>query len=274
MLWLPTAGGPRAITNLVAGATLTPGTPLPGSATTDVPGAVTEVITAVQNTQHSWGIAINIGATGFGAVDSRAVVDILVGGATDDLLIPRLICGHTSPGAGGMGFVYFFPLHIPRGVRIAAQLTDARPDTTARIAVTLFGGSPPPWRVGRKVVAYGTGLYGQALTVSSSGAAAGVTELAAATAEDLIAFMPGFQTGATVFTALMFNVGIGVGAAPEERIGTWWWGHEVTNRLIVGPHLPWPVFRDVPAGSRLTMMASSSGAVVLPYTGLIYGVVP
>lgn len=70
------------------------------------------------------GIEIIIGNTGASATASAASVDILVGGATDDILIQSLLCGYRYNQAVAR---YMFPIHIPAGLRIAAQASTERP---------------------------------------------------------------------------------------------------------------------------------------------------
>jgi hypothetical protein len=198
----------------------------------------------------------------------------LIGGATDDVLIAALICGYAVSVEDG--FHYFFPLHIPQGKRIAAVLASVRTSITAAVHVTLYGGSPPPWRVGRKVTTYGTQINnarGQAIVPATSGGAASVTELVASTTEDHFAFLPGFQPATdNTLNDSYVNIGIGVGAATEDRIGTWFFSVS-TSEEASGPRPFMPAFIDVPSGSRLTMLASNSLATNDgAYDGLIYAV--
>jgi hypothetical protein len=275
MLWVPQKGAVKVITNEGIVGTITPGTGLPSNATTLLDGAVTEIISAANNTQESWGLFVSIANTGVGATVSEACADILIGGATDDVLIAALICGYARASMPN-SIQYLFPLHIPAGVRLAARLASVRTSITAQISMHLYGGGVPPWRVGRKVTTYGTQINnarGQAIVPTTSGGAASVTELSAGTSEDHFAFLPGFQpaTDSTLQGSSM-SIGIGVGAATEERIGTW--RYSVTpGENIEGPWPPIPAFRDVPSGTRLTLLASNSGAANdAAYDGLIYAV--
>ena len=273
MLWVPQKGRWRIITNGGIVGTATPGTGVPSNATTLLDGAVTEIISAAANDQDSWGIGISISATGDSAAAAEACMDILIGGATDDVLIPALICGYQRNTYGRSN--YLFPLHIPQGKRIAAVLASVRTSITSQVLIWLLGGSPPPWRVGRKVTTYGTQINnarGQAVTPAASGGAASVTEMTASTSADHFAFMPGFQPATdTTTTDRFYNIGIGVGASVEDRIATWWYLSN-TSESFPGP-TPWtPAFYDVPSGSRLTLLAGNSGANDAAYDGLIYAV--
>jgi hypothetical protein len=278
MLWSPTkgrSGSAKTITNAGIVGTPTPGTGVPSNATTLLDGAVTELISAANNTQESWGLDVWITATGASATAAESCLDILIGGATDDVLIAALICGYSRLPKGA--YHYFFPLHIPQGKRIAAVLASVRTSITSQVVITLYGGSPPPlWRIGRKVTTYGAQINnarGVAIVPAASGGAATATEIVASTTEDHFAFLPGFQpaTDNTLTPDGNIVAGIGVGAATEDRIGTWWFA-KTTGEDASGPFPFLPAFTDVPSGSRLTMLTSNSGANDAAYDGLIYAV--
>jgi hypothetical protein len=247
---------------------------VPENATTNLYGAVTELISAGSNNQDSWAIEIAVTGTGASATASQACVDILIGGATDDVLISSLLVGYAYNAAVRR---YWFPLFIPQGLRIAARLSSVRTAITdPRVGVWLYGGDPPPHRVGRKVTTYGTKIdnsRGQAVTPTASGGGASVTAMTASSSEDHFYLAPGFQaaTDTTLTPNGFINIGIGVGAATEQRIGTWWFWKDTTEQFN-GP-IPTPgAWADVDAGQRLTMLASNSGANDAAYDGLIYAV--
>lgn len=273
MLWTPQKGRTKVISNLGIVGTSTFGTGVTSNATTLLDGPVTELISAANNTQDSWGISLYITETGASAAAGEACMDILIGGATDDVLIPALICGYGVPGKAWWN--YFFPLHIPQGKRIAARLASVRVSVTSRVICHLYGGSPPPFRVGRKVTTYGTQVNnarGQAVVPTASGGPASVTQMTGSTTENHFAVLPGFQpeTDPTI-SALYPNIGIGVGASPEDRIGTWMYT-STSAEEFGGPTPNMPAFVDIPAGSRLTMLASNSGTNDAAYGGLIYAI--
>lgn len=274
MLWLPSGGGDsRIITNGGIVGSATPGTAVTSGGTANTYGTVTELISAANNTQDSWAIEVAIINTGASATASEASLDILVGGATDDVLISSLLCGYTYNASATS---FWFPVHVPAGVRIAARLSSARTSAASRVLVWLYGGATPPFRVGRKVTTYGTKINnsrGVSITPTASGGAASATQITASTTEDHFCFLPGFQpaTDTTITPAGWQSIGIGVGAATEQRIGSWWFGKD-TSEVTAGPLPSRPVFVDVPSGSRLTMLASNSGANDAAYDGLIYAV--
>jgi hypothetical protein len=273
MLWTPQKGRTRIITNLGETGTNAPGTNVPSSATPDAKGAVTDIISAANNNQDSWGIYIAVFNTGSASTVAQARLEILIGGATDDILIPGLVCGYTTLQPAIREF--FFPLHVPQGKRIAATLASVRASINCQCVIMLYGGGVPPFRVGRKVTAYGTPISdsrGQAITPSQSGAAASVTEMIASTGADHFAFLPGFQPATdTTISTRGYAIGIGVGSDPPDRIGTW---NFLANNSesMGGPRPMLPALQDVPAGSRLTFLAGNDGSNDGGYDGLIYAV--
>lgn len=274
MLWTPQKGRVKTITNAGVVGQGVPGTTVPSNATTLLDGTVTELISAANNIQDSWGINISISNTSSAGAAGQGCMDILIGGATDDVLIAALICGYQADNEGFFAN-YFFPLHIPQGKRIAASFASLLTSRNSGVVVTLFGGSPPPFKVGRKVTTYGTQINnarGQSITPTASGGAASVTELTSGTGADHFAFLPGFQPGgSSSVNKRFYNIGIGVGASTEDRIGTWQYGTS-DRESIQGPFPALPAFYDAPAGSRLTMLAGNSGINDTSYDGLIYAV--
>lgn len=277
MLWSPGSGNVRVTTNSGTAGTTSWGTGVPPSATANTYGTVTELISAANNTQDSWGIEVIIGQTGASATASAASLDILIGGATDDMLIKSLLCGYAYLG----GVVrYIFPIHIPAGLRIAAQASTERTSgSTFRVLVYLYGGGVPPWRVGRKVTTYGTkatNSRGVAITPAASGAAATETQIVAATTEDHFAFESALQI-ATDTTVAPIGSGtivtqIGVGAATSDKIGgpKWYYRDATEEYSMFGP--TFPVFRSVPSGTRLSLWSSNSGANDAAHDAHVYGI--
>lgn len=270
-LVVPAKGDVRVISNGGIVGTATPWTAVTSGGTTRTYGTVTELISSTANDQDSWGLEVAIINSGASATAAEAVVDLLIGGATDDVLAKSLICGYTYNAAATR---YFFPVHIPAGKRIAAQSCSVRVSALIRVGIWLYGSNNPPFRVGRKIITYGTQVNaarGVAITPTASGGAASVTQITAATTEDHFYAVPGFQaaTDTTVTPAGWLSVGIGVGAATEDRIGTWWIGKD-TNEMMTGPVPTLGAFRSIPSGSRLTMLASNSGTNDAAYDGLIY----
>jgi hypothetical protein len=222
---------------------------------------------------------IHVSATEYslGATNSQACLDILVGAATEEILIPDLLVGGSSLDHLGGGREYMFPLYIPSGTRIAAQVAGQRTSTAMKIVVGIWGGhGSPPFRVGRKVTTYGISTVPSGTTVvpGASGAEGSWTEIVASTSEDHFALMPGFQSGDdTTKNTLNFFVDVGEGAATEEEIAQTYIFATDPSEVDYGPTPVFPTFIDIPSGTRLVMRASCNGVLDAGnYNGVIHGV--
>lgn len=270
MLFGPRGGYSPPISNSGIVGSSSFGTGVPSNATTLLYGATTELISAANNTRDSWGMEILVWNTALAATASEATIDILIGGATDETLIKALICGHTLAASYTR---YFFPVHVPGGVRLAAQLASVRTSITPRVLVYLYGGGVSPFPHCGKVTTYGTQINnarGQSVTPAASGGAASVTQMTASTSQDHFFVAPGFQVATdTTVNARNYNIGIGVGASTEDRVGTWWY-HASGGEEMGGAFPELQGFVNIPSGSRLTMLASGSGTLDTAYDGLIY----
>lgn len=274
-LWVPSVDDVRVVTNAGIVGTSNPGTSVPDGASVNTYGTVTELISSSANAYGADAIEIMVCNTlNPSALVGEMSLDILIGGATDDVLISSLLVGGSYYGGTRS---YWFPLSIPSGVRIAAQISAGAAQTTEpRVTVYLYKWGAPPFKTGSQVTTYGTKVNnsrGVAVTPTASGGAASVTQITASTSRDHFYFLPGFQvsTDSTISTATFINVGIGVGASTEERIGTWWFSKNASESQSG----PWPTRgaeRDIPAGSRLTILASNGGANDTAHDALIYAV--
>lgn len=274
MLLVPAQHETQVVSNSGTVGTTTPWTGVTSGGTTNTYGTVTEIISAANNIHDSWGIEIILANAGASATASQASVDILIGGATDDVLISSLLCGYTY---GASQVRYLFPLHIPKGVRLAARSSSVRVSAPILVGCYLYSGGVPPWQCGRKVTTYGTKINnsrGVAITPAASGAAATATEITASTSEDHFAFLLGLQpaTDTTITPAGYIATQIGVGAATEDKTGPVYWWAKTTEEYWTnaGPFMP--TFNDVPSGSRLTIFSSNSGANDAAYDAHIYAV--
>lgn len=241
-------------------------------------GTVAELIAATAFDAY----LITVLVTGYGgsATSADSVVDILVGSSTEQVLIPNLFVGWAHGSTTPSAREYTFPLYIPAGTRIAAAAAGRRTSTAMSVAVFLHGGDGlPPFRVGTKVTTYGMGTVplGTTITLGANTTEGGWTQITSSTTEDHFAFIPGFQAAndSTIGGGApgeLIQVDIGIGASTEEQIGSWWI-LEGNDERVSGPHPSLPVFRDVPAGTRLSLRASpqvtsASGT----HTGVIYAV--
>jgi hypothetical protein len=261
MLGIGRDGDTTVITNLTALGTATPGTAVTTGGTSATKGTAVELISAASNNQDSYGIYIIAAAHALAATGSDGALDILIGGATDTVLIPNLLMGYCSDQTGNGVKKWFFPLHIPGGVRIAAQAAGLRTTSAVNVGVKLYGGTTPSWRYGSKVTTYGMGTVptGTSLTLGASGAQGAYTQVTATTSEDHICLIPSFQlSNQTTMAGRDWHIGIGLGAATEELYHEWDYDGSA-NETVAGPWDTTPVYRSIPSGTRLTVRGSNSG---------------
>lgn len=212
--------------------------------------------------------AIRILAHSYAAntVDSRGCLDILAGASTEDVLIPDLLMGHCgtwlTSGAQGCK-VWEFPLFIPAGTRLSAQVAGARVSTAMRVAIELIGDCGVPffgW-CGTRVDTYGIGTVpsGTAITPGTSGAQGSWTEMSSSVSRQYHALVPSFQGASsdTSWGAKHLTVGIGIGAATEEELVSSY--HFFTDSIeqVTGPINPSPHLCAIANASRIVMRASN-----------------
>lgn len=215
---------------------------------------------------------------GVSTAASEGALDILIGAATEEVLIPNLLMGYCG---GDLGAIsggpkrWDFPLNIPAGSRIAAQAAGVRTSTAVQVAIFLYGGGLSPWRTGSKVTTYGMGTVPNGTTISpgASGAEGAWAQMTASTTEDHFALVPSFQpTGDTSINNRNYFVDLGVGAATEEEVAQSYWFRTEGAEKMEGPWNSFPTFIDIPAGTRLAMRASNNGSNDGGYNGVIHAV--
>lgn len=271
MLWVPNKGKLRIQHNTGAVGAATIGTTVTTGAAATTKGAVAQLIASTSFDAY-W---ITVMASGYAlaATTSHGTVDILIGTATEEILIPDLLMGYCGGALGGKGpKVWHFPIYIPAGSRISAQACGARVSTALQIAVFLYGGMMPAFRVGSKVTTYGitTLPSGTTITPGASGAEGAYAQLTASSTFNHFAFVPSFQlANDTTTNSLLYQVDLGVGAATEALVAEWWYSAD-SNETMEGPLNNMPVYYDVPSGTRLAMRASCSGAIDAGYSGVIH----
>lgn len=268
MLWTPLKPLVTRESNLEGGiATLTPGTSVTTGGTATTKGTAAQLIASTRADAHLIEIVCsNVGAS---ATDSRGCLDILIGAATEQVLIPNLLIG-CAGGASAVGCGpkrWVFPLYIPAGSRISAQAACARTATAIRVCVYLLGFGPAaPFRVGSRVTTYGVTVPdGTAVTAGTAGEGAW-TQIAAATSRDHFAFFPSWQppNDTTLTPQKTYFLDMGIGAATEEALGQAAQRYQYmldTGEMAEGPYGGgFPTWQDVPSGTRLVARLSASGA--------------
>lgn len=275
MLHIPQKGRWLTQHNVGSVGTTTPGTSVTTGSTSTTKGTPAEIFSST----NFDACLIEICASNYFASssDSRGCLDILIGAATESVLIADLLIGGCGgyTGANGGPKIWRFPLYIPSGSRIAAQAAGIRVSTAFQVQMRLYGGIiSPPFRVGGRVDTYGVTVPdGTTITSGASGAEGSWTQITASSSRDHFCLVPSFQLGNdTTINSRGLSVDVGVGAATEEEIGPSYLYVTGTSESLSGP---WgyyePMFVDVPSGTRLAMRASCSGTVDA-YAGALHGV--
>lgn len=117
-------------------------------------------------TQDAWGITVMLTNTAVASTRTSTLVDIAIGAASSEVvIIANLIGGNASAtgGAQGWGHQYFFPIHIPAGVRLSARSQAFTGSDTVNVAIQLHHHYDPNVWYGSRVTTYG------ADTATSSG---------------------------------------------------------------------------------------------------------
>jgi hypothetical protein len=265
MLWVPKNGVLRVQHNLGSVGSANVGTAVTTGGAASTKGSYAELIASTSF--DAWWVTILITGYGTAATDARLAVDIGIGAATEEILIADLLAGNAplNLNAGSVD-AWDFPLWIPAGSRITARGAGDRVSTAFRVGIILRGGDgSPPFRPAGRVETYGMGTVPAGTTVvpGASGAEGAWTQIVASTTRDHFAFLPSFQCGLdTSKSAVTYFVDLGLGAATEEMmIGGESFIMGVTTSEDAGHLSNWfPVFHEVPSGTRLVMRASNSGA--------------
>lgn len=273
MLWVPQKGVFRRESNMPTVGSTTFGNAVTTGAASTTKGTPVELIASTAFDTYM----MEITAEGYAAsgAASPGCLDILVGSATESVLISNLLfggCGNTT--LGGLGPKrWLFPVYIPAGTRIAAQAAGNRTSVAFDVAVHLFGGSGyPPFQVGSKVETYGitTVPNGTTVTVGASGAEGSWAQITSSTTRDHFCLVPSWQANDTTTTLASIQVDVGIGAATESLLGSFNY-LSTAAEAMEGSFPLLPIFQNIPAGSRLVMRASSSGAADTS-NGVIHGV--
>ena len=263
MLVHPQMGNVRCQHNTGSVGTATIGTSVTTGGSAGTKGSVAQLIASTNFDSYLMYVIVDNYAAATTA--SRGAVDIMVGAATENILIPNLLfvnAGGIASTAKHGPKIWMFPLYIAAGTRISAQACGDRTSTALGVSVYLYGGHMNPlFRVGGRVDTYGIGSLpaGTLVTVGASGSEGSWTQITASTTVRHFCVVPSFQIGGTTLNLRNTTLDIGVGAATESMIAEGYWFPEDSNEALAGPFPPMPCFTDIPAGTRLAARISTSG---------------
>lgn len=250
----PSVSGGRAVTVGAVGGTSSVSTTVAGSASANTKGSFVELIASTAF-DASWVIVQINSMNSF----SRFLIDIAIGSATEQVIIPNL---YVAGRAGDGGGPFLFPLFVPRGSRLSARLQDAGGSGAADIAVTLIAANTILGSQGvGSVVAYGVKEFTNGTNIDPGGTAntdSAWVELTAATARDHHWFALATKCGDNSIAAdTKWRVSLGIGASTEAvLVPDLHFSADASTEYPVNAVVCFPLF--VPKGSRLSAKARSS----------------
>jgi hypothetical protein len=171
---------------------------------------------------ESFGIMVQLaGLQTAASANQRCLVDIAVGGAgSEQVIIPNLTCGNVADfaAASATGVLYYFPIYIPSGVRVAATCQASTGGDIVNVAVRLFQHSMAPGKwVGSRVTAYGADTANSRGTSHTPGVSsyAAATQLTASTTNPIKYMQLGFDLlSDTTASTARYLARIGYGSGP------------------------------------------------------------
>ncbi len=245
--------------NLASTPSTTPGTAVTANASANTDGTAVTLLSALARDCEY--LVIQTLAASTATTNTSALLDILIdpaGGTSWTTLIEDLLCGYSGAISTaipyGPAYHYHFPIWIPAGATVGAQVRCATGGTVQNVVVHAFGGNrnPASWACGQKVTTVGTTSpstsRGQAHTAGNSGAFSSWTSLGSPLATDAIAWQVAAQgIGSTAMNNVAYTFEFGynstrIGPRKHHVTGTSEgaasWGTGVAfNRLAAGTQL-------------------------------------
>lgn len=192
------------------------------------------------------------------------------------VIAENLICGESAAYGTAWARQYSLPLRIPAGRSLFVRCQAAVTSDTVNVAAQGWGGPDlVNFPAGSYVAAIGAnpaGSNGTSLTPGNSSAWGSFAQMDASSDDDYIAFLASSQFSDTTFGTASYFTGVGIGSATEDDLGVCGIQVHATAENIQSLH--WPLFRKVPAATRIAMRMMCSGTTDTGCTGIVYGVRP
>lgn len=270
-------------TDNIAGATPVasqPGTAVTAAGSANTDGTQVSLLAAVAHDVHY--IVIAVGNTsGTSAVDTAALLDILIdpaGGTTWAAFIDDLVIGFSGVLTGGtVGLTqhYHFPIYVPSGASLGAQVRSATASAAFRVGIWAYGNPsrPESWWCGQKVESVGIDAANSKGTDITPGSTTGTftfTNVGSVTSARYGAIQFGQNGSDSVAAALAYHAQIGVGGARVPGTPTFAWTNSTGEVSARAGHYG-PIWCDIPEGTQLQVGACSSGAAEVHDVAL-YGI--
>lgn len=249
--------------NLVATPSATaPGVAVTASASINTKGAWAQAFAAASVPYDVYGIWMIIILDSASATLTRSLYDIGIGGAGSEIVkIPNIL--NTGPSTlqnCTMGQLFFFPIFIPKGTRIAVRKQSNIGSEAANVTMWLVsGGGLSPWDVFTGCDSYGTDVAtsgGLAHTPGNTGTYSTWANIGATLSRDYGAIVPMVGMGSdTTQTALMGYLQLGINSV---NFGQYFYA--VSNVEAMGYILPpAPLHNRWASGTQMMLRSTMSG---------------
>lgn len=216
-------------------------------------------------THDAYWISIQCVNSLVGTANYVGLLDILIGAATEQVLIADLPLSFRANYEGGGG-EFLFPLFIPKGSRLSARYQAVGTGTSeVLVTVRLYGGSPNSPLAGCTYV----DRYGGTSASRGTGIDPGGTsntysaweEIAASTLRPIRWLVLGIQHSDLSISSSIWIIQVGIGSATEQVIAGDFLltGGTTSDNALPYMHFYLPIF--IPAGSRLSVRAKYSGTI-------------
>jgi len=235
-------------------------------ATAHTKGSWTQLISSTSH--DAYGIWIGIDGIHVSAAATPYLVDIGVGPAgSEQVIIPNLdVWGADATAAGLNPHLFWFPVYIPAGSRVAARSQSATANKTCRVMVMLDG---VPWYglwgLG-PVVDYGTDLANSSGTsvTPGSGAFGSWVQLGTTTRDHTFWTVSMDWLTNAVVSALTTLVEVGVGPSGSQRsLGVLRFRSTAAEQIAGGPFPLFLASLPVPAGTPVWARAASGATTAI-----------
>lgn len=191
---------------------------------------------------------------------SHALLDIGVGAAaSEQVVVSNMIVGGTASANAGQN-VYWLPVWIPKGSRIAARMQSDPTKTIMRVTIVYYPGSSwTPWPTYTGVDCIGADTatsFGLSLTAGNAGTESAWTNVGSVTTRQYKALklVAQLDTNAAL-NSLAYHAEIGIAST---TLAEYWFS--TSNQETLGnifPFVPQPAM--IPTGTQLMVRAECSG---------------
>jgi hypothetical protein len=248
------AGGSLITASSFSGANSLGSATITASATPGTKGTATELIASTAH-DANW---IAVGLTG-AASSSVGLLDILIGAATEQVIVPDLF--YVARGSTASAGSYLVPIFIPKGSRISARVQSATVSGSIVVTIHLIGGSLiGGGQAAPAVSGYGATASSLGTNIDPGGTAntwSAWTEITAATERDHRWLILSGRYGDANGLATSWRVQVGIGAATEQvLVPDIAFSMDATSDLVYNAVHSFPIF--IPKGSRLSARVRSS----------------